>query len=113
MLMVNPAGEILEGFSSNFFAVMGGRLYTAGTGVLEGVTRNIVLAGARTIVPVSLQPVRVADLARVSEAFITSSGRQVMPVRQIDAVVIGDPGPVTKQLSLWYHDQVMRAAELP
>lgn len=113
MLMVNDSGEILEGFSSNFFAVMGGTLYTASEGVLEGVTRKIVLAEAPAVAPVSLKPVHVHDLSLLSEAFLTSSGREVMPVRQIDSVVMGDPGPVTKQLMARYHDRVMRDAELP
>jgi branched-chain amino acid aminotransferase len=113
ILMVNEAGEILEGFASNFFAVMEGTLYTAGQDVLAGVTRQIVLAEASAILPVWQKPVRVDDLPRLTEAFITSSGREVMPVRQIDAVVIGAPGPVTRDLMARYHDHVMQDAELP
>ena len=115
MLMVDDAGRILEGLSSNFFAVLKGTLYTAGEGVLEGVTRGVVLAEAPKMLPVSLTPIMVADLPHAVEAFITSSGREVMPVRQIDDAVIeaGEPGPVTKELMARYRAHVMKDAELP
>lgn len=113
MLMRNRAGEILEGLSSNFFALINRVLHTAGEGVLEGVTRSIVLAEAAGVVPVSMQPIHVDDLPGVGEAFITSSGREVMPVRQVDSILIGDPGPVTHRLMQRYHDRVMKNAELP
>jgi branched-subunit amino acid aminotransferase/4-amino-4-deoxychorismate lyase len=64
---------------------------------------------------VSLTPIMVADLPHAVEAFITSSGREVMPVRQIDDAVIGagEPGPVTKELMARYRAHVMKDAELP
>jgi branched-chain amino acid aminotransferase len=113
LLMVNAAGEILEGFSSNFYAVLNGTLFTAGEGVLEGVTRQIVLAEAKDVLPVTLKPIKVSDLPQVTEAFITSSGREVMPVRQVDEVVIGPPGPVTKELMARYEARILRDAERP
>lgn len=115
MLMVDDVGRILEGLSSNFFAVLDGALRTAGEGVLEGVTRGVVLAEAPNVLPISLTPITIADLPRLSESFITSSGREVMPVRRIDEVVIGsgEPGPATKELMARYRAHVMKDAELP
>ncbi|HLF02124.1 MAG TPA: aminotransferase class IV [Anaerolineales bacterium] len=111
LLMVNEAGEILEGFSSNYYAVMNGTLLTAGAGVLEGVTRQIVLAEAKEIIPVRLTPIHVSDLPNAAESFITSSGREVMPVRQVDDVVFEAPGPVTKALMARYRAHILREAE--
>ncbi|MBM4424111.1 MAG: hypothetical protein FJ030_12080 [Chloroflexi bacterium] len=113
LLMVGNDGRILEGFSSNFFAALDGVLRTAGEGVLEGVTRGVVLKEAAGLLPISLAPIAVSDLPRAAEAFITSSGREVMPVRQIDEVVIGEPGPITKELMARYRAHVMRDAEAP
>jgi branched-chain amino acid aminotransferase len=45
-LMVDPRGCLLEGLSSNFFAVRAGLLYTAEEGVLSGITRSLVLQAA-------------------------------------------------------------------
>ena len=80
LLIVNRAGEILEGISSNFYAVIDGVLWTAGKDVLEGITRHIVLQEAAAVLPIEYRPVKLAELNRVAEAFITSSSREVMPV---------------------------------
>jgi branched-chain amino acid aminotransferase len=113
LLMLDPQGHILEGTSSNFYAVLAGVLRTAGEGVLEGVTRHIVLQKAAAIIPIDYHPVRVSDLAQVAEAFITSSSREVMPVIQIDAQIIGSgqPGPIAQALLATYRDELTRSAE--
>ena len=115
LLLVDTEGRILEGLSSNFFAVLNETLCTAGGGVLEGVTRGLVLAEAQGVVPVNLSPVRLADLPDLTEAFITSSSRDVMPVAQIDHVTIGSscPGPITQQLMERYWASLAQAAEKP
>jgi len=112
-LMVNEQGEILEGFSSNFYGVLGGVLHTANEGILAGITRQVVLVVAEGLVTVSLTPIKVAELSKLSEAFLTSSGREVMPVRQVDAVVIGEPGPITQELMARYRAHILKDAERP
>lgn len=112
-LMVAEDGTLLEGLSSNFFAVLDGELRSEEQRVLHGVTRSIVLEIARGIVPVRLEPVGRADLSRLSEAFLTSVSREILPVVRIDAAALGDgrPGPVTRQLMLRFGDVVAREAE--
>jgi branched-chain amino acid aminotransferase len=46
VVMINEAGFLTEGISSNFFAVFGGDIRTAGAGVLSGITRTLVLEQA-------------------------------------------------------------------
>ncbi len=100
-LLADSDGHILEGASSNFYAIVEGTLQTAGEGILEGIARRMVLAAAPAILPVKMTAVTVADVAagRLSEAFITSATRGVLPVRQIDSTVIGPPGPFTGAIS--------------
>jgi len=99
-LMVAEDGAILEGLSSNFFAVREGTLFTEGPRVLEGVTRAVVLEVAALVLPVKLQPVLVGDLPRIDEAFVTSVSREVLPVVRIDGrdVGLGRPGPFTRRI---------------
>jgi branched-subunit amino acid aminotransferase/4-amino-4-deoxychorismate lyase/CTP:molybdopterin cytidylyltransferase MocA len=100
-LMVQEDGMILEGLSSNFFALQGNTLRTADQGVLAGITRSIVLDIARQLaIPVALDGVQAAEIPLLDECFITSASRAVLPVVQIDGQVIGSgqPGPVTIQL---------------
>jgi branched-chain amino acid aminotransferase len=100
-LMVDGEGCILEGLSSNFFAVREGVLWTAEEGVLAGTTRAWVLELARGLsIPVRLEGFPLNELTSAEEAFITSSSRAVVPVRKVGRVVIGSgrPGPVTLRL---------------
>ena len=100
-LLTDPAGHILEGFSSNFYAVQEGELRTAAAGVLAGITRSIVLQLAPDILPLRLSPIQLDDLPQFEEAFLSSSSRGLLPIVQIDGQIIGDgqPGHFTQAIS--------------
>ncbi len=108
VLLCGPDGQILEGTSSNFYAVLDGELRTAGSGVLAGIARSVLLEVAPTVLPVAMRAVRVADLPHVSEAMLTSSSRGVVPVTQVGEARIGDgrPGLLTAQIGAAYDTQV-------
>jgi len=118
-LMIAGDGAVLEGLSSNFFAVkdaqasQGPALYTEDARVLAGVTRSLVLELAQGVLPVAKQAVTYAALTDLSECFITSVSREVMPVVKIDELQIGNgkPGPVTRSLRQKFQDLVEREAE--
>jgi branched-chain amino acid aminotransferase len=107
-LLVGDEGELLEGLSSNFYAVLNGELRTAGEGVLAGIAQQIVFAVAQDVIPVRRDPVRLADVSSLSEAFITSASRGIVPVVSIDDVPIGEgvPGGVTRALIARYRAYV-------
>jgi branched-chain amino acid aminotransferase len=88
-LLLNPAGDILEGTGSNFYAILEGELRSAGTGILPGIAQQIVYTIAPQILPVRKDAVNVRDLPQLSEAFITSSSRGIVPVIEVDAIPIG------------------------
>lgn len=113
ILLVREDGAILEGSSSNFYAVLDGTLRTAGEGVLAGITRAMVLDLADGLLPVILDPVGVGDLARLEEAFITSVSRAVLPVVAIDqtTVGLGVPGPITGELGRRFNAYIERTIE--
>lgn len=97
-IILGRSGEMLEGLSSNFYAVQDKRLRTADEGVLHGISRYIVLQVARSQgVEVAFEPARRSEIASLSEAFITSSSRGVLPVVKIDDQPIRDqrPGDLT------------------
>ncbi|EFN53257.1 hypothetical protein CHLNCDRAFT_137177 [Chlorella variabilis] len=81
VLLVGEGGALLEGLSSNFFAVARGAVHTAGEGILAGTVREVVLAVARREgIPVVLEPPRLADLEAWDGCFITSTSRLLLPV---------------------------------
>jgi branched-chain amino acid aminotransferase len=99
-ILLDAAGNMLEGVSSNFYAIMDGVLYTAQAGVLPGISQQIVLEVAPAVLPVRREPLPVRAVPRIAEAFITSASRGIVPVIEIDGVTLGGgtPGTTTKQL---------------
>ena len=113
-VMVNPQGYLLEGLSSNFFAVFQGAIWTADEGVLAGVTRSLVLECIRRLQhPLRLQALHRTALPEAQEAFITSSSRGILPLRRIDTIAIGTecPGPLTRRLMLAFDAILQEQAE--
>ncbi len=109
-LLVAEDGSILEGLSSNFFATLDGVLHTEDTRALHGVTRSMVLDLCQGLIPISLVAIHVADLPRVSECFLTSVSREILPVSRVDEVMIGagQPGPVTRKMTRRFHEAMER-----
>lgn len=110
VIMVDEQNHLLEGLTSNFYAVMDEIIFTAGEGVLHGITRQVVLEIARSAgVQINLTPPGLNTIARFSEAFITSSSRGVLPVTEIDKQTIGSgtPGTITRKLMELYGKQVL------
>jgi branched-subunit amino acid aminotransferase/4-amino-4-deoxychorismate lyase len=62
---------------------------------------------------VKSQPWKRDQIKDLSEAFITSSSRGVVPVIQIDGGTIGQgsPGVLTKEISAAYEAHVLKVAE--
>lgn len=113
-VMIGPDGSLLEGLSSNFFAVVNGVIWTAEQGVLSGITRSLVLEAAQALgFPLRLESLPAKDLPAVAEAFITSASRAVLPVTVIDEQRVGNgqPGPVTLSLLQRYHEMIEQALE--
>ena len=114
ILMVDESGNILEGLTSNFYAVMDGEIWTAGQGVLSGITRQIVLLLAEDAgYPVQMDAPKLSNLIRFTETFITSTSRAVLPVTEINHEPVGDgkPGPITRKLMQIYEQKVLAEVE--
>ncbi len=112
-LLVAEDGSLLEGLSSNFFAVAGGVLRTEAGRALSGVTRSLVIEAASAVMPLEERAVRRGDLQRLEEAFLTSVSREVLPVVRIDgrAVGGGQVGPRTRAVMERFAALVEREAE--
>ncbi len=112
-IMLNWEGKVAEGTISNIFVVRKGVLMTPDleTGILEGVTRDLVLHLARKAgIAVNEAPLHPKDVLRADECFITNTTVEVMPVRAVDGTAIGNgsPGAVTRKLMQAYKEEVLR-----
>jgi len=108
-ILLNDAGEVAEGASSNVFVVKGGRAATPplAAGILPGITRRLVLDLCREVgVPAREETLRVPDLLAADEIFITSTTKEAAPVRTIDGRPVGSgkPGPVHKRILQAYRE---------
>jgi branched-chain amino acid aminotransferase len=99
-ILQDEDGNLLEGLAANFYAIKDGRLWTADENVLPGISRLIVFEVAPLVLPLVRQPINVTEIPVLSEAFITSASRGIVPVVEIDGYVLGDgkPGAMTRQL---------------
>ena len=91
VLLLNERGEVSECTSANIFAAAGSRVMTPplSSGCLPGVTRELLLDEiAVDDISIHEQPLRPADLEQADEVFITSTTRDLLPVRLVDGLRI-------------------------
>ena len=100
VVLLNERGQVTECTSANLFAVFGSEVVTppATDGCLPGITREVLLEEIRipgiSVVERSLMP---EELLAADEVFITSSTRNLLPVREIDGHVL-HAGTIHKEL---------------
>jgi branched-chain amino acid aminotransferase len=103
-LMMNHKGEVAECTGDNIFIVKHGKLITPpiDAGILEGITRNVVLELARQAgIETIERPLSRHDIFTADECFLTGSAAEVIAAVKLDDRVIGDgkPGKITNQLN--------------
>lgn len=105
-LYVNSQGDVLEGTTTNFFVFRGSQLITPKEGILNGITRDVILELAKAKFEIVEQSINYSQLNHDDEAFITSSTKEIMPVIHIDELQLaqGKPGENTQILmDLFYN----------
>jgi len=111
--LLDAAGHLTEGTTSNIFLVESGRLLTPASdgAALPGVTRAVVLEAAHAAgLPVEERPLPVALLFSADEIFLTNTSWEVLPVTRVDGRPAGGgrPGPRSATLLAGYREQVRR-----
>jgi branched-chain amino acid aminotransferase len=93
VILLNERGEVAECTSANLFAAKGNQVWTPplNSGCLPGITREVLLGEIHvpgySIVEKALTP---AELESADEVFITSTTRDLLPVREIEGKKIGN-----------------------
>ncbi len=114
-IAVGMHGEILEGTTSNLFVIKDGVLHTPPlqSGILEGITRRVVLELARTLsIRTRVGLLFPSDVYRADEAFITGTVRELVAVTRVDDVAIGSgkPGAITQRLLTTFRQHAQATA---
>ncbi len=100
-ILLNPNGYVTDGSGENVFLVRDGVLCTPplAAGCLAGITRASILQIAEDEgIRVREDDLVRTDLYLADEAFFTGTAAEVVPIREVDDRVLGDPGPITRRL---------------
>jgi branched-subunit amino acid aminotransferase/4-amino-4-deoxychorismate lyase len=111
VVYVDDSDRILEGTTSNIFALVGNLLYTPPVDgrILPGVTRQIVLEIAgQAGMKVRQKPLSVRIAVEADGLFVTSSVIELLPVVQLNGRSIGKgrPHPLVAVLHGLYQERV-------
>ena len=96
-------GKVTEATHSSVLGIKNGKLLTHPLSnlILPGITRKVVLEICHAEgIPFDEIAFSKNDLYALDELFIAGTGSEILPVVQVDDVVLGDgtPGPVTRQI---------------
>jgi branched-subunit amino acid aminotransferase/4-amino-4-deoxychorismate lyase len=100
-VLCNHLGHVLECTTSNLFWFQGDTLCTPSLnqGVLNGITRQLTLESAAILkIEVMEGQFALETFLQADEAFITSTTRDILPVRRVREKFFSI-GPLTKKLS--------------
>jgi branched-chain amino acid aminotransferase len=103
LIVQDDRGKIVEAISSNVFIVRHGVLTTPAVTdqILEGITRDTIvnLAGELGI-PCVEREVDRTELSDCEEAFLCSTGLELVPIATVDGIAVGNgpDGPVTRTI---------------
>jgi branched-chain amino acid aminotransferase len=115
-VMLHVDGHVAECTTSNLFFVRDGTLCTPSLdcGILDGITREVVLMLAREAgIPVAEGHYAAKALLQAEECFLTNTSMEIMPVRAIEGTVLGQscPGPLTARLRELFRSNLPRFLE--
>ncbi|MBL9119510.1 MAG: branched-chain-amino-acid transaminase [Phycisphaerae bacterium] len=121
-IMLNTDGYVSECTGDNIFGIFRSNGGGAGTivtppasaGILKGITRRFVMneLGPALGFRVEERLMRLPDLLKADEVFLTGSAAEIIGVSQIDSTVIGAGvvGPSTKALAKEFRARVAKNA---
>lgn len=96
-VFLNTAGNLCEGTGTNVFVVIDDEMWTPpqSSGALAGITRGLVLEWC----DVGERDLTLADALAADEVFLTSSMRDIQPVRRWDDTDFSPSHPVTDKIA--------------
>lgn len=104
-IWLDNQGYVAEAAASNVFMVKQGKLYTPGSGILRGITRETFCELAEAAgIEVHEKNITAFDLYAADEVFTTSTAGGALAVREISGRAMPQPvpGPITTQLDKMY-----------
>jgi branched-chain amino acid aminotransferase len=113
-ILLDDHGHVCEGTGENVFVVRDGVIYTPpqGASILDGISRRSVIQIARDLgYELVERDIARAELPLADEVFLTGTAAELTPLREIDDLEIGPPGPITREIQQVFDDALHGRAE--
>jgi branched-chain amino acid aminotransferase len=106
-VLLDDKGYVCEGTGENVFVIKDGVIHTPGQAdaILDGINRKSCIQIARDLgYDVIERNIARAELALADEVFLTGTAAELTPMREIDDIEIGPPGPITREIQGAFED---------
>jgi branched-chain amino acid aminotransferase len=106
-ILLDDNGHVSEGTGENVFVVREGVIATPPqtASILDGINRKSAIQIARDLgFEVVERDIARAELALADEVFLTGTAAELTPLREIDDIEIGPPGPITREIQRVFDD---------
>jgi branched-chain amino acid aminotransferase len=113
-ILLDHNGNVCEGTGENVYIVRDGVIYTppATASILWGINRMSIIEIAKDLgYEVVERDIARAEMALADEMFLSGTAAELVPVREIDDIEIGEPGPVTRELQGAFEDALHGRSE--
>lgn len=105
-IYVDRNNRLLEGTTTNFFCFKENKLITPKLDILPGITRSVLVDLVKGHFDLDVREIQKDELSSMEEVFISASNKEIVPIIQVDDMVIGDgqPGPRTRKVMQLFRD---------
>ena len=106
-ILLDDKGYVCEGTGENVFVVKDGVIHTPhdAASILDGISRKSCVQIARDLgYEVVERDIARAEIALADEVFLTGTAAELTPLREIDDIEIGPPGPITREIQRVFYD---------
>jgi branched-chain amino acid aminotransferase len=113
-ILLDERGFVCEGSGENIFMVREGVIATPphAASILDGINRKSVIQIARDLgYTVVERDIARAELYLAEEVFLTGTAAELVPVREIDDHLLGEPGEITRHVQAKFTDALYGRAE--
>jgi len=105
-IYVDRNNRLLEGTTTNFFCFKENKLITPKLNILPGITRGVLVDLVKGHFDLDVREIQKDELSSMEEVFISASNKEIVPIIQVDDIIIGDgrPGERTQKVMQLFRD---------
>jgi branched-chain amino acid aminotransferase len=113
-ILLDDHGNVCEGTGENIYLVRDGVIATPAVtnSILWGINRMSIIEIAKDLgYEVVERDIARAEMAMADEMFLSGTAAELVPVREIDDIKIGEPGPITREIQGVFEDALHGRSE--